>query len=376
MLVRRFTLCLCAAVFSVSPALAEFQVGPQTYRPQFYDLQDLGTLSGDETNGVGINNLGEVVGSGDVLPYGWLHGFFCDQSLSDAGAPSNYLQSHLDALNDAGQAIGWANSDIYDADSEAYLWENHTWTPLGTLPGLDSSRPTDINNVGQIVGWSYGGGYSRAWIWEAGVMTPLETPQYTSTAHAINESGTIIAGAVNADGVLGRLHATVWTEDGIVQLGTLTGSRSSSVANDVNDGGFVVGSKYSVVYGFKTGTAFFWDGDAMTLLPKPDGWYSAFGNAINESNQVVGDLYGPASTRDAFIWENGVTRSLTELLDPNGGWLMISANDINDAGQIVGTATLNSGDPHAVVLTPVERPVAFQRDQILRASRIDPNIRR
>ena len=372
MLIRRSTFLLAAVILAVGPTLAGVRQRQQTTRLAAYRLTDLGALSGDDTEGVGINNLGQVVGVGDVLPYGWLHGFFGDQSLSDAGAPDDYLQSHLDALNDFGQAIGWANSDIYDADGEAYRWENHVWTPLGTLPGLDSSRPTDINNAGQIVGWSYGGGYSRAWVWEDGVMTPLDTPQYTSTAKAINESGTIIAGAVNADGVLGRNHAAIWTDNEVILLGSLTGSRTSSVANDVNDGGFAAGSKYSTVYGFTSGSAFFWDGESMTLLPKPDGWGSAFGNAINESNQVVGDLYGPSSTRDGFIWENGVTRRLTELLDPDSGWTMIGASDINDAGQIVGTAMLDNGTAHAVVLTPIIRAEGHSQRQPASALEMQP----
>ena len=345
---REFSASFCTIMFLVSVAYAGARTSADTYR-----LVDLGTLSGGESSGVGINNLGDVVGSADVLPNGWQHGFFGGKPLMDVGAPADFPQSHLDAVSDYGQAIGWANNDFSDVDGLAYLWENHAWTPLGVLPGLENSRPTDINNAGQIVGWSYGGGYSRAWIWQDGELTPLPTPQYVSIAHAINESGTLIVGGVNADGVIGRLHAAVWSGDEVTLIGSLTGSHSSSVAVGVNDNGYVVGTKSSQVYNSVSGTAFIWDGDTMTFLPKPDGWGSAFARGINSRNQVVGDLFGPSSTFDGFIWENGVTRRLTDLLDPDSGWTILSAKGINDRGQIVGTAQYNGGDPHAVLLKPV-----------------------
>jgi probable HAF family extracellular repeat protein len=91
---------------------------------------NLGSLGGTFTEGVDINNLGQVAGN-------------------------SYLTGNT----------------VY----HAFLWQKGVMTDLGTLPGDVNSSGDGINNKGQVVGGSYTKTTSRAYLWQNGVMTDLNT---------------------------------------------------------------------------------------------------------------------------------------------------------------------------------------------------------
>jgi probable HAF family extracellular repeat protein len=89
--------------------------------PAQYSITDLGTLGGDLSFAVDINNRGQVVGA----------------------------------------SITTATEDFH-----AFLWEDGKMTDLGTLPGGDESTAEAINNRGQVVGSSSttrGDGHAVLW---------------------------------------------------------------------------------------------------------------------------------------------------------------------------------------------------------------------
>ncbi|MFC2054853.1 hypothetical protein ACFLV7_11260 [Chloroflexota bacterium] len=57
--------------------------------------------------------------------------------------------STANAINDHGQIVGYITFGDF---IHATLWENETFTDLGTLDGFDTSNAADINILGQIVG--------------------------------------------------------------------------------------------------------------------------------------------------------------------------------------------------------------------------------
>ncbi|MGE3182705.1 MAG: hypothetical protein AB7N71_13825, partial [Phycisphaerae bacterium] len=251
---------------------------------------------------------------------------------------------------------------------------------LGTLPGGDFSRATDINDAGNIVGESPQqgeGGYTHAvaWIndqivnitgsgyrysgglginnqnevvgvsddgtvpfhWNNGVLIKLPPLQITGgIANAINDQSRIVgAGRMNN----GNAVATMWYQGSVTSLGTLGGSFSE--AYDINEAGEIVG--YAAINATKR-HAFRHDGIQMHDLGTLGGQESeAF--AINEGGTIVGRSHYDATWQHAFVYDNGSMTDLGTL-----GGLRSAAYGINDDGIIVGESSVSGTSPvHAVI---------------------------
>ena len=155
----------------------------------------------------------------------------------------------------------------------AFAWTGSTgMLDLGTLGGRDS-QATDVNDDGQVVGWTYTVGsvvscppgpcIRHAFLWTAtGGMVSLGTLGGNSEATAVNAHGSV----VGPSDVTPGFHGFLWTpDDGMTDLGTLGGSVSAAL--DLNDGGQVVGWSEPVAPGVERG--FVWtaaEGWLMQLL--------------------------------------------------------------------------------------------------------------
>ncbi len=106
--------------------------------------------------GKGINDNDEIVGYIDppfeTTPFYWSEatGFVMMQKLN-----GDSEQGYAEAINNQGQIVGQSTSQGF-ADFHAVLWEDSLSAPqdLGTLPNGDFSLGENINNLGQVVGWS------------------------------------------------------------------------------------------------------------------------------------------------------------------------------------------------------------------------------
>jgi probable HAF family extracellular repeat protein len=147
--------------------------------------------------------------------------------------------------------------------------------------------------------------------------------------NAINAAGRI-AGWSNTrgDNAIGPVHAFLYANGAMTDLGTLGGS--TSVASGINAHGDVVGSADIVnADGSRVPHAFRWQG-GMTDLGTLGGPGSV-ATAINDAGQIAGFSTTVDGATHAIIYEAGQMRDLGTL---GGSWSR--ALDINRWGQVVG----------------------------------------
>jgi probable HAF family extracellular repeat protein len=276
---------------------------------------------------------------------------------STFGGPQSYLVpgSGIDfpgssVLNSAGRVVGYADTSepdpfpnfCFNQDcfvSHAFQSRSGATTDLGTLPGGGSGVPMWISANGLIAGLSENG-----------------------------ETDPLYAG-------LPQLHAVLWQQDKITDLGTLPEGGYQSVATAMNSSGQVVGAALNTIpdansmqqapigpgafwlWGGITPPylyqmrAFLWDKqDGMQDLGTLPGGTDAQAIMINESGQVIGFSY-TASTQpgacfalatNSFIWEKG--KGMTDLGGFGGTCTLATA--LNSKGQIVGEG-FRTGDQSA-----------------------------
>jgi probable HAF family extracellular repeat protein len=168
-------------------------------------VQELPTFPG-ETGGqaIAINDLGQVTGlSGgcQVGPTAGLHSWLWQNgALTDLGNLGGTESAPSD-INNRGQVVG-ASFLPGDTTTHAFLWtKSNGMQDVGTLPGDFSTLAKGINDKGQVVGQSCDiDGNCRAFLWQNGVMTDLNTlvPGGGSTlflfeAFDINSRGQFVA---------------------------------------------------------------------------------------------------------------------------------------------------------------------------------------
>jgi probable HAF family extracellular repeat protein len=272
-----------------------------------YKLIDLGTFGGpqgylDPDNGLEIGTSSPLLTKGGTVTG------FADTSMPDLFAPNFCFE------------------DCFVA--HAFQWQNGALTDLGALPGGGSSVSTWITPNGLIAGLSQTGG-----------TDPLF-------------SG------------LPMVHAVLWQNGGIADLGTLPSGGYESEANAVNSRGQVVGAALNAVpdadsmalgtywfgipYGYQT-RAFLWEKGVMRDLGTLGTGTDAQAILINEAGQVVGWSYVSSNpspfcvagflTTDSFIWDR---KDGMKDLGSLGGTCTL-ATDLNNHGQFVGASNL-TGD--------------------------------
>ena len=252
-------------------------------------ILDLGTLGGRRSSAAAINELGQIVGqsttaTGREHPFRWTPAEGM-QDLVGFGGTFALLNGETD-INDVGQVVGYT---AY-GDPKVYWERAFVWTQAGGIQdigslGGDFTQPEAINNAGQVVGESQLNKTYHGFVWTAGGgMQDLGTlPGYGLASHAadINEAGQIV-GWANADMTPAGfpMHAILWTPGvGMQDLGVLAGALSSSSANGINDLGQVVGAA--------TSGLFVWtSANGMEFLDLEQGKGSLV--KINNRGQAVG----------------------------------------------------------------------------------------
>lgn len=301
---------------------------PEGERAFVYDsgeLRDLGTLGGHISVGRGINNLGEIVGyslTGVTDNFGFINEAFSSDGFAMRGLGRDW--SAAAAINDAGQIVGEMRITPGVSLTHAFLYQEGTFTDLGSLPPLATSAFStahSINEAGQIVG------YSNTFV--SGTVFPER--RYFANRAFVYELGSMRD--------LGSLGAQCIYNDEF-------GERcfEDSRANDINASGVIVGVSSTPTS--PRGHAFLWNGQELQDLGALGGTASwAF--AVNDSGQVVGAFSPDNREIRPFLYERGRMHDLNDLIVNPSASMPFAAHDINNFGQIVGSHhVLNPLYPH------------------------------
>lgn len=262
-------------------------------------------------------------------------------TFTDLGTPGGN-RSIATAINNVGQVVGYGSTDP-SSFSHAFIWQNGIITPLDD-DGAASSQALDINDAGAIVGAaSFSRSEDTGVFWPGqngqpialGSLGPLNVSTY---ANAINNAGAI-TGNSNTENFFSPFHAFLWQNGVMRDLGTLGGRSSSGKA--INNAGAIAG--FAGVQSNEPHAAL-WQNGLVTDLGTLGGARSG-ANDINDRGAVVGESRLADGTSDrAFLWQNGAMRDLGTLGGDNS-----IAHAINEANAIVGAAETTTGETHAVL---------------------------
>ena len=264
--------------------------------------------------GAGINNLGDITGTLNPgffsAAFTYIGGTFTNIAPA---LPADSDGSDGAAINDHGLVAG--NIFRGGEDYQGYLFQDNTVTHIGTFGG-DYSPIAALNNHGAATGYAAfpgpAGGYFHAFIYQDGVLQDLGTldGDINSAGNDINELGQVAGWS--------GYRPVLYSGGGIIDLGAL--GDGEGYANALNDAGVVVGYSYTALPSGGAGAhAFRWEDGALvdlnTLVASPGGWELTTAQDINEAGQILGI---------ACQGDNCASVLLTPVPEPAAGLMLLA----------------------------------------------------
>jgi len=314
-------------------------------------VTDLGTLGGSLSVGHDLNDAAVVVGhsinaASEVRPFIWRAGTMTEITIP--GASGFHIAYAVNQLDQVVGTVGTA-----DVLSHAFLWRAGSTTYLGS--GDTPSGAYDINEVGDIAGSWNDGGVRRASVWLRGVRQDLPViAGNVAVGHGIGKHRQVVGSSTVADGPSSPVHAVLWADGAVHDLGTLGGRNSTAEAIIVGRWPdrdlattYIVGDSQT-----STGAihAFVWNRGRMRDLGTLPGHVASEALDISGSGIIVGSSTDRSGNTRACMWIDGSVVDLTALLPSDSGWVLQSAAAINNRRQIAGHGRFR-GQQRAYLLT-------------------------
>jgi probable HAF family extracellular repeat protein len=207
----RYVLVLVAIVMLGGATAAH----PTTYEKIYVNVPGAAV-----TQTLGINNAGDVVGNYQDSGGSW-HGFLFSGGVYTTLNVPGATRTEAWGINDAGQIVGIFNSNagymysngtytlmdqlppasginnagqiVCNGDNGGQLYSAGTFTSI-TISGIQYALPHDINNVGQLVGFTWTSGAQHGFYGTPGNFTVFDVPGHVGQTNAwgMNDLGQIV----------------------------------------------------------------------------------------------------------------------------------------------------------------------------------------
>jgi probable HAF family extracellular repeat protein len=187
-------------------------------------ITNIGSLGGATVTVTCINNSGVLAGYGDTANgytdklgvwRAYRHAFVGKKGkITDLGTLGGDESFGL-AMNDLNQVVGYA--ERADETRHAFIWQNGSMTDLG-IQDIGTSSATAINDYGQIVGSMIGSGVSKAVVWQNGVpvdlntLIPANSAWNLTQATSVNDWGWIVGSGLYKGKLHGFLLTPAWAQ--------------------------------------------------------------------------------------------------------------------------------------------------------------------
>ena len=102
---------------------------------------------------------------------------------------------------------------------------------------------------------------------------------------------------------------------------------------------------------FDKQTATIWNASGGGLDLGTLGGDQSVAYGINDLGVACGFSFTTLGEARAFVWKNGAMIDMNKMIDPNSGWVLVSARDIDESGRIVGDGEF-MGSTRAFVALP------------------------
>jgi len=294
---------------------AAMQAAPATYYITNISAVQLGTLGGNESVALDVNNLGEIVGwslNAVLRKHGFRYrsttGLMADMT------PGSMVEGEVHGINNYGQMVGTVN-ELFSIVPHAFYY--------------DGSHPLLLLN-------------------ETASKNP-DCTTYGARAHAINDDGAIAGEGAYFCGDFSYVVPVVWPSYNAFMVDLLNLHHGGNFhAHNINSAGIIVGHDHT---GSVTDSGgWYWDlVSGHHGLPIPHGTppekygaYYATAYGINSSGQIVGEMPmypDPANNVEvqrAILWPGNSQPALIFPLFSDGQ--NAGAREINDLNFTVGWA--------------------------------------